>query len=491
MHQLVEDRVDGHPQLHLELLQPDRQAAEAELGHHLLGVDRPALDERAGPAQRPHPGRRRGTGGSARAAGSGRASPRARSGCAPCGRCTRGRTTRPAPPASPPGSARCSRTSARRRSPAGRAGRSRPPPRRGRTPASPGSRTGRPPATPGRARGRTSVASSIVDLGQVDDRGVVGVLGGEPVQRRGAPSRRSAGPPTSSAAAVAELRGDPVQVRPGPAQHLGGGQLGVEGVPEPRLPQPAAQPRVAARVAARQPGRAASRRTRPARPARPRRPARTAAAQARRLRPAAPGTSSRTSAAVPANWPTAVSSVDPRAVAQHRPGGGQRVRHARRAGRRAASSRSLGRRERPGHQRVQQRARVVRAAGSTRARGPRSARTAPRSTSDGRIAWSTRSCGVELVGVHAGQRVGGVAQHRRPGRRPPSAERSGSRSSKRWSPAEAASAGSALEQRVDDALGERHELRHARQPTRAAVADGPTSVRVGSAAVPPRRRRSA
>ena len=104
VHPRVQDRVDHHAQLHLQLLHAHRGgvalARVPVVGHQLLGVDRPALDERARPERGPQPGSRRRTGARARAAGNGRASPRAPSGCAPCAGCTRGRTRRPGRPAS-------------------------------------------------------------------------------------------------------------------------------------------------------------------------------------------------------------------------------------------------------------------------------------------------------------------------------------------------------------------------------------------------------
>ena len=56
MHQLVEHRVEHHAQLHLQLLQADRYPTEAVPRHQFLGVHRPALDERAGEAERAGPG---------------------------------------------------------------------------------------------------------------------------------------------------------------------------------------------------------------------------------------------------------------------------------------------------------------------------------------------------------------------------------------------------------------------------------------------------
>ena len=60
----VEDRVDDHAQLHLELLHPQRAgialARVPLLRHDPFGVDRPALGERAGPQRRPDRGVRAG-----------------------------------------------------------------------------------------------------------------------------------------------------------------------------------------------------------------------------------------------------------------------------------------------------------------------------------------------------------------------------------------------------------------------------------------------
>ena len=93
------------------------------------------------------------------------------------------------------------------------------------------------------------------------------MLVGEPVERR--PYRVVVGPTADQLGRGGpDLGADPLQVLPGQAQHVGGGQLGVQGVPELRLPQPATQPRVAALVGRRGPLGAASPRTPPARPRR-------------------------------------------------------------------------------------------------------------------------------------------------------------------------------------------------------------------------------
>ena len=263
-------------------------------------------------------------------------------------------------------------------------------------------------------------------------------------RRRAGPAPRrtvssSAGPPTSSAAASRSSAVDPVQVGPGPAQHLGRGQLGVQRVPEPGLPQrggPAAGRARRRRVASRsrsQPANSSSAATAAAaagsdrgRPARAPGPAAAAARRgsARRCRrtgrPPSPGGSAGSRAA------------SARAVASASGIGRQPAGQA--------GQPLLGRRVRPGDQRVQQRRPGCAPAGSTRARGPRSARTAPgRPGAEHGVV--DLLLGVELVGVDLGSASGGVAQHRHVARRPPSAERSGSRSSNRWSPADAASPG--------------------------------------------------
>lgn len=83
--------------------------------------------------------------------------------------------------------------------------------------------------------------------GEVDDGGVVRVLGGQQVQRPA--YRLVVGRATDQLdGRRADLLGDPFQVGPGAALHLGGAQLGVERVPQPRLPAPPAQPRVTPRA---------------------------------------------------------------------------------------------------------------------------------------------------------------------------------------------------------------------------------------------------
>ncbi len=162
----------------------------------------------------------------------------------------------------------------------------------------------------------------------------------------------------------------------------------------------------------RRPARAASRRTRRARRARPslaparpspRRPG-ACGEQAGHLAADQRGRRRRTGRPPSPTW---IRGQSP----QHRAGGGQRVGYGAPAGRRAtpAARRPARTAARSGRAAAR---RGCAPAGSTRARAPRSARTASRSTRASSTVQSTASAGGERVGVHLGQRVGGVAQDR-------------------------------------------------------------------------------
>ena len=273
-----------------------------------------------------------------------------------------------------------------------------------------------------------------------------------------------AGPPTSSAAAArisSVIRSRLASAR---AKHLRGGELGVQRVPEPRLPAAGGPAGGRAR-----PGRRAGPRSQsansssaptasPARPARPRR--RSPGASASSAGQLVPDQRRRAG-----ELPDRGLHVDPGHVAEHRAGGGQRVRHV---GEPAGEARQphLDRGERPGDQRVQQRRRGCAAAGSTRASRTSVSSNSSRSTRavsmrvvdllrPGRArrssTWDSASAASRSIATWVC--TAAVGQVRQPVVEPVVAGRGGQR-------------GTALQQRVDDALGEWHESRHGLQPRR-------------------------
>jgi hypothetical protein len=300
--------------------------------------------------------------------------------------------------------------------------------------------------------------------GQADDRVVAGMVGGQLVE--GAADRLvGLGAADQLGRGGAQLGADPVEALTGAGQHLGGGQLGVEGVPQPRLPQRAAQAWITAGPGGVELG---------AQPAVELVQRGQRRRRGRLDRRAHAGLGLEQAGDLVADQGRGAGEladrrlgVDTRHIAQHGPGGGQRVGDR---GEPAAQTGQplLGRRELAGDQRVQQRTGVV--LKRVPLVFPYVGKLEKPALDDGR---QNRVVGLifgtEGLGIDAGERVGRVAEHGHP-----LGHRAGREIGQAVVEAMVTRVGGqawiTAQNGVDNALGERHELRHAVEPYSA----GPT-----------------